>query len=113
MNHVPDAVLAAIDEFGWTLLTDDPTVREERLRSDLRVRIACDRDALDAGAAPITFGLEHTTAMTTLREHGSYVCTVVDNVESRLRSWGIDPPRAYTHRRTDEGWQVYGGTVEF
>jgi hypothetical protein len=33
----------------------------------------------------------------------------VDNVETRLREWGIDSPEAYSHRATADGWQVYRG----
>ena len=109
MNHVPDPVLAAIDDLGRAILVDDPTTLDRRLRSDFRVRIDCDRTALDAGAAAATFRLEHGTPAPTLREHGSFVATVVDGVDSRLREWGIEPPDAYTHRSTENGWQTYAG----
>ncbi|MBB6646900.1 hypothetical protein H5V44_11495 [Halobellus sp. MBLA0160] len=109
MNHVPDAVLAAIDGLGRAALADEPTTVEQRLRGDFRVRISCDRTALDAGTVPVAFRLEHGTTAPTLRDHGSFVVTIVDGVDSRLRAWGIDPPDAYTHRRTDDEWQVYAG----
>lgn len=111
MNHVPDDVLAAIDDLGEGLLVDEPTVVRERLRSDFRVRIDADRAALDDGTATIAFRLEHASAAAELRDHGSYVRTIVDNVDARLREWGLDPPSAYTHRGTDDGWQVYDGTL--
>lgn len=109
MNHVPDEVLAAIDDLGESLLRAEPTTVDERLRTDFRVRIECDRAALDRGEAAITFRLEHTTPADRLRGHGSYVGTIVANVETRLREWGIDPPEAYTHCGTEDGWQVYRG----
>lgn len=113
MNHVPDDVLTAIEELGRGVLVDEPTVLDERLRSNFRICINCDRAALDTGAATITFRLEHTTPAVKLRDHGSFVCTIVDNVESSLRDWGFDPPTAYTHRTTEDGWQVYDGTLRF
>ena len=109
MNHVPDAVLDAIDDLGRSLLTDEPTVVDERLRSDLQVRIDCDRAALSEGVATVTFRLQHGSPARTLRGHGPFVETIVDGAESRLRAWGVDPPASYTHRDTDDGWQVYVG----
>lgn len=113
MNHVPNDVLAAIDELGQGVLVDEPTALDKRLRSDFRVRINCDQAALDAGAATIMFRLERTSSVVQLRNHGSFVCTIVDNVESSLREWGLDPPAEYTHRETEDGWQVYDGTLRF
>jgi len=112
MNHVPNDVLEGIDELGRGVLTDEPTTLAGRLRSDFRMRVDCDRTALDADAVTATFRLEHASAASELRDHGSYVCTIVDNVESRLHEWGIDPPAAYTHRATEDGWQVYDGALE-
>jgi hypothetical protein len=109
VNHVPDTVLAAIDGLGKGLLRAEPTTVDARLRTDSRVRIERDRAPLDAGEAPTTFRLEHGTAHPTLLDHGSYLGTVVDNVETRLRAWGIEPPASYTHRGTEDGWQVYRG----
>jgi hypothetical protein len=109
VNHVPDPVLAAIDGLGRAILVDDPTTLDQRLRGDFRIRIDCDRTALDAGTASVTFRLEHGTPAPTLRGHGSFVATVVDGVDSRLREWGIEPPDAYTHRSTDDRWQIYAG----
>lgn len=108
-NHVPDTVLAAIDDLGRSLLTDEQTVVDKRLRSDLRLRIDCDRAALHTGAVTVTFRLRHGSPPRTLRGHGSFLGTIVDGVESRLRAWGIDPPASYTHRGTDGEWQVYVG----
>jgi len=109
VNHVPDAVLAAIDHLGRATLVDDPTTLDRRLRGDFRMRVNCDRTALDAGTAPVTFRLEQGTPAPTLREHGSFVATIVDGIDSQLRGWGIEPPDAYPHRSTDDGWQVYVG----
>lgn len=111
MNHVPNDVLVAIDELGRGLLVDEPGTVDERLRSDLRLRIDCDRTALDDGAATIAFRLEHTSPVERLRDHGPYVCTIVDAIDGRLGEWGIDPPPAYAHRAVEDGWQVYAGTL--
>lgn len=112
MNHVPDEALESVDELGRGLLLGEPTSLQERLRSDLRFSVDCDRAALEAGTATGSFRLEHTSPAECLRGHGSYVRTIADNVDARLEAWGIDPPAAYTHRGTDDGWQVYEGTLE-
>lgn len=111
MNHVPNEVLAAIDDLGRAVLLGDPRSVEKRLRTDLRVRIDCDRAAIECGTGDIAFRIEHTAHAETLRGHGSYVETVVDNVESRLQSWGLYPPEAYGYRKTEGGWHVYGGPL--
>lgn len=113
MNHVPDEALAAIDDLGRAVLMDDPITLDQRLRGDFRVRIDCDRAALDAGAASVTFRLERGTPAPTLRDHGSFVATVVDGIDSRFRAWGIEPPDVYAHQNTDDGWQVYAGRATF
>lgn len=109
MNHVPDEVLAAIDDLGERLLLGEPTTVEKQLRDDLRLRVECDETALDAERAPVVFRLEHTTPADTLRGHGSFVETIVENVETQLRTWGVDPPDEYRHHDTEDGWQVYLG----
>ena len=111
MNHVPNEALAAIDGLGRSVLLGDPRTVEQRLRTDLRIRIVCDQAAIESGTAAIAFRIEHTTHAGTLRGHGSYVETIVDNVEARLRAWGLDPPKAYEYRRTEDGWHVYGGPL--
>lgn len=111
VNHVPDEALAALDELGEGLLLGEPTVVAERLRSDLRLRVECDRAALEDGTVPVIFRLEHTTATDTLAGHGSFVGTIVDGVETRLRKWGVDPPETYPHHATEDGWQVYRGVA--
>jgi len=104
MNHVPNDTLEAVDTLGRNLLASDPTVVDERLRSDLRVRTECDRTALDAGTAPATFRIERPAEAETLRGHGSFVDTTVSGVETRLRQWGIDPPgRASTRKPRTAG----------
>lgn len=108
VNHVPDTVVAAIDDLGRATLTDDPTTLDQRLRRDFRVRIECDRAALDARVATVTFRLEHGTPTPTLRGHGSFVATVVDGIDSRLQAWGIEPSE-YSYQDTDDGWHVYVG----
>ena len=108
MNHVPDAALAAIDDLGRATLTDDPATVDQRLRRDFRVRIECDRTALDAGRTTVTFGLKRGTPAPTLRVHGSYVATIVDGIDSRLRAWGIEPSK-YSYQDTDDGWHAYAG----
>lgn len=112
MNHVPDDVLAAVDDLGRAILTDDPAALDCRLRSDLRVRIDCDRAALDAGTVDVAFRLERGDPEPALRGHGSFVATIVDGVDGRLRAWGIEPPAAYASRGADGEWQVYAGRAD-
>jgi hypothetical protein len=109
MNHVPDDVLAAVDDLGWAVLVDKPTTVDGRLRADFRVRIDCDRRALDAGTVPAAFRLEHGDSASTLQGHGSLVATIVKGVNAQPRGWGVKPPETYAHRETDDGWQVYAG----
>jgi len=110
MNHVPDEALAAIDDLGRGLLVGDPRPVEASLRSDLRLSIPVDADALRAGETPVAFHLRHTRGHDHLRAHGSFVATVVDGVETRLREWGVEPPERYEHDRDVDGdWRVYDG----
>lgn len=112
MNHVPDEVLAAVDDLGRAVLLGDPRTVERRLRSDFRLHIDCGPAAVESGTADVAFRIDHTTHAETLRGHGSYVETIVDNVETRLRAWGLDPPEHYEYRRTEGEWHVYGGPLE-
>ncbi len=112
MNHVPDEVLSAIDDLGEGLLVGDPRPVEASLRSDLRLSVPVDDDALRAGETPVEFHLQHTRVHDHLRAHGSFVATVVDGVERRLRAWGVEPPERYGYDRdlADGGdWRVYAG----
>jgi hypothetical protein len=118
MNHVPDTAVAAIDALGEGLLVGEPRPVNVALREDLRLVIPVDDAALDAGHAPVEFHLAHTEDRERLRAHGSFVATVADGVETRLRGWGIDPPGRYARTRDRAGepgdgdtWRVYAGTA--
>lgn len=108
MNHVPDAALAAIDALGMAVLRGDDATVSERLRSDLRVRIVA---ASSDETARCVFEADHTTAPDTLRDRGSFVTTIVDGIDDRLRSWGIEPPSAYEHTETVDGVHRYEGAL--
>lgn len=107
MNHVPDDVLAALDAYGEGLLTGTSSRVTGRLREDLRVVI----DPPEGGTARCRYETEHTQAPSTLRERGSFVATVVDGVDDRLRSWGVEPPATYDHVETVDGSHRYEGTL--
>jgi hypothetical protein len=107
VNHVPDATLDAIDEFGEGLLVGTPPPITERLRSDLRLVV---RRAGD-GTARCRFEMEHTQRPPTLREQGSFVTTVVDGIDSSFRAWGIEPPDAYRYTETVDGSHHYEGRL--
>lgn len=107
MNHVPDDVLDAVDTFGERLLTGTPPRVDGRLRDDLRVSIHPD----GSGGARCRYEREHTRAPPEVRSYGSFVTTLVDGVDSRLRSWGVDPPEAYTYVETVDGVHRYDGAL--
>lgn len=109
MNHVPDDVLDSIDTFGEQLLVGTPPRVEGRLRQDLSVTIVPDTDC---ETARIRYETEHTRAPPVLRDRGSFVATIVDGVDERLRSWGIDPPDAYEHRTTVGTTHHYEGHLQ-
>ena len=108
-NHVPDAVLDSLDSFGEELLGGSPSRVDGRLRQDLRLTIL---PAADGETAVLRFETEHTQAPPTLRERGSFVTTIVDGVDDRLRVWGVYPPAAYEYTDTVDGTHAYTGTLE-
>lgn len=110
MNHVPDDVLADIDTLGKEFLTGSPPRVEGRLRQDLSVTISPDESG---ETARIRFETEHTQAPPTLRDRGSFVTTIVDGIDSRLRSWGIEPPEAYEHTGSTGRVHRYEGQLRF
>ncbi|MFT4945693.1 MAG: hypothetical protein ACI9K3_001643 [Halovenus sp.] len=105
MNHVPDDVLESLDTFGEQLLLGSPPRVEGRLREDLRLTIVPDGN----GTARLCFETEHTQTPSALRERGSFVTTVVDGVDSRLRLWGVEPPEAYEYTETVDDTHRYEG----
>lgn len=113
MNHVPDEALAAVDNLGEGLLVGEARPVRCRLRSDLRLVIPLGDDAIADGATRVEFHIEHTRPHERLAAYGSFVETVVEGVESRLREWGVDPPERYDHDpgAGAEGWLVYAGRV--
>ena len=107
VNHVPDAALDAVDDFGEGLLTGTPSAFAVRLRSDLRIRV-CPRDD---GTARCLYETAHTQVPSTLRDRGSFVTTIVDGIDGRFREWGIEPPEAYAYVETVDGRHHYAGTL--
>jgi hypothetical protein len=107
MNHVPDEVVAALDRYGERLLTRTTSRVSGRLRADLRVRI----DPPDGQTALCRYEIEHAQTPATIRDYGSFVATVVDGVDARLRSWGVAPPEAYEYTETVEGTHRYEGRL--
>lgn len=106
MNHVPDAALAELDAFGEGWLHGDPLRVRATLREDLRVEVwAAD------GTIHVRFETEHTQAPATLRDRGSYMTTVVDGIDRRLREWGFEPPGTYVYVDTVGTTHQYEGTI--
>lgn len=110
MNHIPNEVLDALERFGKGVLTGEPPVVHERLRSDLRLRIDGD-DVLESGTARVAFHLDHGRREETLRGYGSFVQTIVDGVDERLREWGVEPPDAYRFEEARAGRLVFAGNA--
>lgn len=108
MNHVSDETLAAIDAFGEGFLTDSAEAFSTRLRRDLRLRVTPTGD----GTAVCRYQTTHTQTPPTIRDRGSFVTTIVDGVDERFRSWGIDPPEAYEYDETIDGVHYYVGTLQ-
>ena len=109
MNHVPDDVLEDIDTFGEQLLTGTPPRVEGRLRQDLGVTIVPDTGS---GTARIRYETEHTQAPPVLRDRGPFVTTILDGIDDRLRSWGVEPPDAYEHTETVGTTHRYEGQLQ-
>lgn len=107
MNHVPDAALDAIDDFGEGLLTGTPSAFAVRLRSDLRLRVR----PRDDGTTRCRYETAHTRAPPTLRGRGSFVTTVVDGIDDRFREWGVEPPESYAYVETVDGRHHYEGAL--
>ncbi len=107
MTHVPDEVLEAVDAFGEGLLAGTPPAVDGRLRGDLRVSIRLD----GAGGARCRYEREHTRTASTIRSYGSFVTTLVDGIDDRLRSWGVDPPEEYAYAGTVDGVHRYDGSL--
>lgn len=111
MNHVPDRALAAIDAFGEGLLVGEARPVDARLRSDLRLVIDLDAAALAAGTATVAFRIEHGRREPEIAAYGSFVVTILEGVERRLREWGVQPPASYDYRDTADGWHRYAGAA--
>jgi hypothetical protein len=107
VNHVPDAALNAVDDFGEGLLTGTPSAFAVRLRSDLRLWVR----PRDDGTARCRYETAHTQAPPTLRDRGSFVTTIVDGIDDRFQGWGIEPPEAYAYVETVDGRHHYEGTL--
>ena len=107
MNHVPDAALDAIDDFGEGLLTGTPSAFAVRLRSDLRLHVR----PRDDGIARCRYETAHTRKPPTLRDRGSFVTTIVDGIDGRFREWGIEPPASYVYVETVDDCHHYEGAL--
>ena len=108
MNHVPDSVLASIDEFGEQLLVGEPITVRGKLRTDLRVKIIPTNET----TATCRYETTHTQSPPTLRGRGSFVTTIIDGVDTRLQSWGITPPTEYVYTTTVDGTHQYEGSLQ-
>jgi len=85
-----------------------PSPVRGRLRDDLRLRIVPDSDGTTADTS---YTITRTQAPPVLRDREPFVATILDGVDARLRSWGIEPPDAYEHVETAGTTQTYAGTL--
>lgn len=112
MNHVPDAVIEAIDRFGRAVLRADPGAVDVQLRSDVWVHLEWDAAALAAGRVEMTVAVEHPNPADSLDGYGPFLGERLAGVETQLRSWGIDPPDDYERVGTDDdGRALYAGDL--
>jgi hypothetical protein len=107
VNHVPNTVVERIDDFGERLLYGDQPDVVGELRDDLRIRIR----PTGAGTAVCVYLTEHTQSPPTVRDRGSYVTTIVDGIDARLRAWGVEPPDSYEYVHTEDGTHRYEGML--
>jgi len=108
MNHIPDAVLEAVDEFGGSLLLGTPREMSGKLRTDLWIEIIVDSES----TAICRYKTVHTQSPPVLRDRGSFITTIIDGIDERLQEWGIEPPRAYTYATTVDETHHYDGTLQ-
>ena len=108
MNHIPDEVLAAVDEFGEGLLLGDVEPISGKLKSDLWVAIIPATES----TAVCRYKTVHTQSPPAIRDRGSFMTTIIDGVDTRLREWGIEPPAAYTYAGTVDDTHHYEGTLQ-
>lgn len=123
VNHVPDAVTAAMARFGEAILADEPGSVDVALKSDVRVRIDWDRGDLARGATRIEFVVDHPNPADSLRGFGPFLDTRVDGVEATLAEWGVRTPDDYERvddadadadgDPEDAAGATYAGTVRF
>lgn len=108
MNHIPDEVLEAIDEFGESLLLGTPKGMTGKLRTDLRIEIVPDSES----TATCRYTTVHTQFPPALRDRGSFMTTIIDGIDQRLHQWGIEPAVAYTYVETVDDTHQYEGTLQ-
>jgi len=108
MNHIPDTVLEAIDEFGQQLLLGQPRRLSGKLRTDLRIEIVPDGES----TATCRYKTVHTQSPPAIRDRGSFMTTIIDGIDERLHEWGIEPPAAYGYVATVDAVHHYEGTLQ-
>lgn len=108
MNHIPDEVLGAIDEFGEALLLGKPEPITGKLRTDLRVEIVPDSES----SAICRYNTVHTQSPPAIRDRGSFMTTIIDGIDERLQQWGIEPAPVYTYVGTVDDTHHYEGTLQ-
>ncbi len=105
MRHTPEAARAALTELFEARLRGEGRTVDERLRSDLRLRVEP-----SGGDLRVAFRLRGRAR----RDHlgaDEFLATYVRETNEILRSWGIDPPARYEHAESDGAWDVYAATV--
>lgn len=106
MRHTPEAARAALDRLFAARLRGERRSVDERLRSDLRLRV----DPTDDGLR-VAFRLRGRARHDHLGAD-DFLATYARETNEALRSWGVDPPARYDHAGEDGAWDVYAATVE-
>jgi hypothetical protein len=105
VRHTPEAARAALDDLFAARLRGERRTVDERLRSDLRLRV----EPTDEGLR-VAFRLRGRTR----RDHlgaDDFLATYVRETDEALRSWGVAPPARYGFDGHDGDWDVYAATV--
>ncbi len=105
MRHTPEAARAALNRLFEARLHGETRTVDERLRSDLRLRVA----PVDKGVR-VVFLLRGRARRNYLGADG-FLATYLQETNEILQSWGVDPPAQYAFAGADGAWDIYAATV--
>jgi hypothetical protein len=107
VRHTPDAARAALDDLFEARLRGEERRVDERLRDDLRLRVAPRADGLW-----VAFRVRGRARRDHLRDGDPFLATYADETDAVLRSWGVTPLDAYPFVAADGAWDTYAAVVD-